>query len=82
MNTLSIFLQIISYLADNREGIKILVKNIENLIPEAPGNTKAAAVRGAIGTALGIETQIESIWPMVAPIFNLFVSGVKGPKPT
>ena len=80
MNTFSIFMQIVSFIASNKDMLKTLVLDLENLIPDAPGNAKAAAVRAAIGTAIGIENQIEAVWPMIAPIFNLFVGAIKGPK--
>lgn len=77
---MAIFFQIVSFLFANRAEIKKLIIDIEGLIPDVPGSDKAAAVRGFIGAALNITDQIESAWPMVAPIFNLFVKDTKAGK--
>jgi hypothetical protein len=37
-------------------------------------------VKDFIGQAMAIEAQMEAAWPIVAPIFNLFVAAVKAPK--
>jgi hypothetical protein len=78
-NALLIALQIIEWLAANRDTIKKTILNIEALIPDAPGGTKAAAVRSFIGSAMGIESQIEDAWVYAGPVFNLFVSMTKKP---
>lgn len=72
-------IQIFNWFIEHREELIKLIKGIESLIPDAPGNEKAAAVRNVIATALGVEATIEKAWPMVAPIFNLFVKDVKTP---
>jgi hypothetical protein len=77
MNIATVF-AILSYLASNKDLIKQAIVDIQNLIPDAPGNDKAAAVKGFIASALNIESQIESVWPLVAPVFNAFVAVVKG----
>jgi len=75
---MQVFFSILSFMYDHREDIKKLILQVEGLMGEAPGTSKMAVVRGWIGTAMGIEQQIESAWPMVAPFFNLMVSLVKG----
>ena len=77
MQALSIVIQVLSFFATNREAIKQIILDIEALIPDAPGATKAAQVKAFIATAMGIETQVESAWPLISPIFNLFVGWVK-----
>lgn len=73
-------LSIISFLVSNKAAIVQAVTEIELLIPDAPGATKAAAVKGFIASGLSIENEIEQAWPFVAPLFNAFVAIVKGPK--
>ena len=80
MNLTAVF-QIIAFLVSNKAQIKELILSIEALIPDAPGSSKASAVKEFIGTALNISDQIEAVWPVVLPIFNLLVGIVKGPKP-
>ena len=75
-------MQILRWIVEHRDDLVEMIKTIESLIPEMPGNEKAAAVRNAIGTALSIETQIDKAWPLVAPIFNLLVKDVKAVKQT
>ncbi|MFZ6773017.1 hypothetical protein ACO0LB_09925 [Undibacterium sp. SXout7W] len=79
MNTFMIFLQLLTWLEQNKDTIKKIVLQIEALIPDAPGNQKAAAVRGAIASAMNIESGIEQAWPLIQPIFNLIVASVKKP---
>lgn len=74
----SVLSQVISFLVANKEVFGRLVAGIEELVPDAPGATKAAAVRGIIGDALNIAKEIETVWPLVLPIFNLFVARTKG----
>lgn len=76
----TIILQVISFLVANKEQIKEVILSIEALIPDTPGSAKAGAVKAFIGTALGIEAQIEAVWPLVSPIFNLLVGSVKASK--
>lgn len=71
--------QVISYLAANKDTIKQSIMDIEALIPSAPGNDKASALKGFIAGAVGVEAQIEAAWPFIAPIFNLFVASIKKP---
>jgi hypothetical protein len=75
---ISVAMQVIGFLVENKDQIKQVVQSIEKLIPDAPGSDKAASVRAFIGKALDVEAQIEAAWPLVAPFFNLFVSVVKG----
>lgn len=77
---MNIFFQIVSFLVANRAQIRQLIIDIEGLIPDAPGADKAATVRNFIATALNIGDQINIVWPMVAPIFNLFVADAKSGK--
>lgn len=77
---MAIFFQIVSFLLANRAQLKQLILDIQGLIPDAPGADKASAVRHFIGAALNIEEKIEAAWPMVAPIFNLFVADTKAGK--
>lgn len=72
-------IQLVNWFIEHKDDLVKLIKSIESLIPDAPGNEKAAAVRSFIATALGVESTIEKAWPMVAPIFNLFVKDVKSP---
>lgn len=78
MNAAQIFFLVLAYLAQNKDAIKQAILDLENLIPNAPGNDKAAAIRGMIAGALNIEGQIEAAWPIIAPVFNAFVALVKG----
>lgn len=80
MNTFTIFLQVLVWLEANKDNLKQIIIQIENLIPDAPGNQKAQAVKGAIAAAMGIEAQIEQVWPLVSPIFNALVALVKAVK--
>ena len=73
-------LKILSFLATNKATITHLVTDIEGLIPDAPGDTKAAAVKSFIGTALGVEPQIEAAWAVIGPIFDALVASIKGTK--
>lgn len=81
LQMIALAMQIFAYLTENKDAIKTLILNIEGLIPEAAGSSKAQAVRTFIGTAMGQEAQIEAAWPLVAPIFNLFVAHVKPAVP-
>ena len=73
-------LSIISFLVSNKSQIVQVITEIELLIPDAPGSTKAAAVKSFIATSLGVEAQVEQAWPLVGPIFNALVALVKAPK--
>lgn len=74
----SILAQVISFLIANKDVFRQIISGLEELVPDAPGATKAAAVRGIIGDALNIAKEIEAVWPLVLPIFNLFVARTKG----
>ena len=74
-------LQILAFMATNKDAIKQIVQNIEALIPDAPGAIKSAQLKSFIGTALGLEAQIETVWPMVSGIFNVFVAQIKAKAP-
>jgi hypothetical protein len=76
---IALLLSVFSFFAQNKDTIKQVVTSVETLIPEAPGNQKAQAVKTFIGAAMGIEGEIEQAWPLVAPIFNLFVAHTKHP---
>ena len=73
-------LSILSFLVSNKSQIVQVITEIELLIPDAPGATKAAAVESFIAASLGAEAQIEQAWPLVGPLFNALVSLVKPPK--
>ena len=75
----ALFLQVVTFFVQNKAQIIQLIQNIEALIPDVPGDTKATQVKNFIATSLGIEAQIESVWPAVSPIFNLIVAAVKKP---
>lgn len=75
----TVLLQIITFLVQNKDAIKQLILDLEALLPNSNGNDKAAQVRTFVGTSLGIEAQIEAVWPLVSPIFNAFVASVKKP---
>ena len=72
--------QLIAYLVEHKDEIKTLIKNIQDLIPEAPGGTKAAIIKDTIATALGMEDKIEKVWPLVSGLFNSFVADTKAGK--
>lgn len=74
---ISLVLQIIGFLVTNKNQIREMVLAIEALIPDVPGPSKANTVKIFIGEALGVADSIESVWPLVLPLFNLFVSKVK-----
>lgn len=74
----SVLAQVISFIIANKDVFRQIISGIEELVPEAPGATKAAAVRRIIGDALNIAGEIEAVWPLVLPILNLFVARTKG----
>ncbi len=75
---MQILLQVLAFLVANRSEIIEIIKSIEELIPDAPGQQKSSAVRDLVANALGVGDSIEKAWPTVQPIFNLLVSAVKG----
>lgn len=70
-------LQIINFLAQNKDQIRQLIITIQNLIPDAPGSEKSLQVRHFIAASLNLEEHIEQAWPLVAPLFNALVANVK-----
>lgn len=72
-----IAMQIFSFLAENKAAIITLIQTLEQLLADAPGSAKAQAVKDFIAKAMGMEAQMETAWPFVAPIFNLLVATVK-----
>ena len=76
---MQMLLTVLSFMYDHRADIKELVLKIEGLVGDAPGASKAGIARDWIASAMGIESQMEAVWPMVQPIFNLFVGLVKKP---
>ena len=82
MNPLvSTALSVLGFLVQHKDDVKALILQVEQLMGEAAGNEKAQAVKTFIGTALGIEAQLEQAWPLVSPIFNAFVALVKKTNP-
>lgn len=77
MNTFVLFVQALVWLEQNKDTLKDIILKIQSLIPDAPGNQKALAVRTAIASGMGIEAQIEQVWPLLSPVFNLIVADVK-----
>ena len=77
---MQVFLSILAFMYQNRDALKDVVLHIEGLIPDSPGTAKAGAVKQWIGAAMGIEAQMEAAWPLIAPIFNLFVAAAKPAK--
>ena len=75
---IQVFLQVLTFLASNREVLKQIVLSIQTLLPDATGSEKASAVKDFIATTMGIESQIEGVWLAVSPFFNRFVASVKG----
>jgi len=73
-------LKVLSFLVSNRASIVQVITDIEGLIPDAPGATKAAAVKSFVSASLNIEGQIEQVWPLIGPIFNTLVAAVKPAK--
>lgn len=76
MNFALVF-QVVAFLINNKTAIRELILSIESLIPDAPGASKAGAVKSFIGQALNIGDTIDAAWPVVSPIFNLLVAQVK-----
>ena len=74
---MTIFLQVFAFIITNRAQIIEIIKGIEELIPDAPGNEKAAAVKNVIATSLAVGDEIDTAWTMVSPIFNRLVALVK-----
>ncbi len=74
---MTIFLQVFAFIITNRAQIIEIIKGIEELIPDAPGNEKAAAVKNVIATSLAVGDEIDTAWTMVSPIFNRLVASVK-----
>lgn len=79
MQAFTILLQVISFFAQNKDKIKELILDLEALLPNSNGNDKAAQVKNFIASSLSIEEHIETVWPLLSPIFNAFVSAVKAP---
>lgn len=75
----TVALQILGYLAANKDAIKQLILSIEGIVGEIAGPDKAAIVKQYVATALSVEAQVEQAWPLVAPLFNTFVALVKKP---
>jgi hypothetical protein len=67
------------YLFTHREQVNAVILGIEDLMKDAPGDSKAASFRGYLGAMLGMETQIDQAWPIVAPFFNAIVAKAKAP---
>jgi|JI10StandDraft_1071094.scaffolds.fasta_scaffold1803366_2 hypothetical protein len=74
---MTIFLQVFAFIITNRAQMIEIIKGIEELIPDAPGNEKAAAVKNVIATSLAVGDEIDTAWTMVSPIFNRLVASVK-----
>jgi len=79
MQAFTILLSVISFFAQNKDAIKTMILDMEALLPNSNGHDKAAQVKNYIAASLGIEAQIETVWPLLAPIFNAFVGTVKSP---
>lgn len=75
-----IALQIIAFLFSNKETIKQIVIGLEDLAGDLPGSQKAQAVKDFIAAGLNVADKLEQSWPLVAPIFNVIVSAIKGKK--
>lgn len=73
----SVLAQVLGFLIANKETFRQIISGIEELAPDAPGTAKAGAVRGIVGDALNIAKEIDAVWPLVLPVFNLLVSSVK-----
>lgn len=73
----SVLAQVLGFLIANKETFRQIISGIEELAPDAHGTAKAGAVRGIIGDALNIAKEIDAVWPLVLPVFNLLVSSVK-----
>lgn len=75
---ITVALQVVTYLLQHRKELAELILSIEAMFGDEPGASKAGMVRQFIGAALDIVDKIESAWPLISPIFNLFVAKVKG----
>lgn len=73
----SVLAQVLGFLIANKETFRQIISGIEELAPDAHGTAKAGAVRGIVGDALNIAKEIDAVWPLVLPVFNLLVSSVK-----
>ena len=69
--------QLFAYLIQHRKEIVDLILQIQDLFPDATGAEKAGVVRQFFGVALGVSDKIEEAWPLIAPVFNLFVAKAK-----
>lgn len=76
-----IALAVLSFLVENRDTIRKLVLDVEALIPDAPGASKAASVKQFIAASISAGDQLDAAWPLISPVFNLLVAAVKGTKP-
>ena len=79
MQFFTLLLQAVTFLSQNRDAIKTLIIDLENLLPNSNGSDKAAQVKNFVAIGMGIESQIEQVWPLVSPIFNAFVGKAKAP---
>lgn len=80
MNLSSLFsaaAKLMSFFVLHKDEIKQFVLGAESLMEAAAGAEKMVAVRAAIAAALGVESQIEAVWPLVAPFFNSIVAEAK-----
>ena len=81
MNIFSVIASIVLWLVTNHDEVLATIKNIEQLIPDAPGGSKAAVIKSSIVAALGVGDKIDQAWEIVGPlVFNPIVARVKGPK--
>lgn len=79
----AIVLQVLSFLAANKEDIKQLILSLETLTIDGltvAGSSKAEVVKGYISVASGLIAEVEAVWPVIQPVFNGIVAAVKGTK--
>jgi hypothetical protein len=69
------------WLVTHKEQIKTVILGVEELMPDAAGASKAAAVRNFIAQGIAaegtIEGDVDKAWPFIGPLFDGFVAKVK-----
>lgn len=72
---------VILWIVAHKDQIKGVILGIEELMKDAPGASKAEAVRDTIAAGMLAEGKLEGdiakVWPFVGPTFNKFVAKVK-----
>ena len=72
------FITVLAFLASTKDTIKQVVLHLQELLGSGTGSTKAAMFKNWLGVAMNAGDQVEAAWPMIQPIFNMFVAVAKG----